>query len=158
MEQEIKQTSKQLKYLYFAFWFIAIAAVVLCEVFDEFGGKYADNDKVIYLSETILILLTIVCIPVSLKYYARILTNKIDKLGIADAIKSYRTINYLRLSLLTLPLWVGVYIYYQMLSTTGILCALIALTASLFCVPGEKRMREELFIHQEKSGEDDNEK
>ena len=87
MEQEIKQTSKQLKYLYIAFWFIAIAAVVLCEVFDEWGGKYAENDKAIYLGETILILLTIICIPFSLKYYARMLTNKIDKLGIADAIK-----------------------------------------------------------------------
>lgn len=154
MEQEIKQTSKQLKYLYIAFWFIAIAAVVLCEVFDEWGGKYADNDKAIYLGETILILLTIICIPFSLKYYARMLTNKIDKLGIADAIKAYRTINYLRLALLALPLWIGLYIYYQMLSTTGILCALIALTASLFCVPSEKRMRQELFIQQEKSGED----
>ena len=41
-----------------------------------------------------------------------------------------------------------------MLSTTGILCALIALTASLFCVPSEKRMRQELFIQQEKSGEE----
>lgn len=154
MEQEIKQTSQQLKYLYFAFWFLAITAVVFCEVFDEWGGRYADNDKAIYLSETILILLTIVCIPFSLKYYARMLTHKIDKLSITDAIKAYRAINYLRLALLALPLWIGLYIYYQMLSTTGILCALIALTASLFCVPGEKRMREELFIQQEKSGEE----
>ena len=88
MEQEIKQTSKLLKSLYFAFWFIAIVAVVLCEVFDEWGGSYADNDKAIYLGETILILLTIICIPFSLKYYARMLTNKIDKLCIADAIKA----------------------------------------------------------------------
>ena len=118
------------------------------------GWKYAENDKAIYLGETILILLTIICIPFSLKYYARMLTNKIDKLSIADAIKTYRTINYLRLALLALPIWIGLYIYYQMLSTTGILCALIALTASLFCVPSEKRMRQELFIQQEKSGEE----
>ena len=36
-----------------------------------------------------------------------------------------------------------------MLSSTGALCALIGLTASLFCLPGEGRLRKELHINQE---------
>ena len=39
-----------------------------------------------------------------------------------------------------------------MLSTTGLLCALIALTASLFCLPGEERLRRELHIEREEGG------
>lgn len=39
--------------------------------------------------------------------------------------------------------------YYIMLSSTGALCALIGLTASLFCLPGEGRLRKELHINKE---------
>lgn len=46
----------------------------------------------------------------------------------------------------------GFLTYYGMLSTTGLLCALIALTASLFCLPGEERLRRELHIEREEGG------
>ena len=39
--------------------------------------------------------------------------------------------------------------YYFTLSSTGALCALIGLTASFFCLPGEKRLRAELHIDKE---------
>lgn len=39
--------------------------------------------------------------------------------------------------------------YYFTLSSTGTLCALIGLTASFFCLPGEKRLRAELHIDKE---------
>ena len=55
----------------------------------------------------------------------------------------------IRLVLLLLPLLAGFLTYYVMLSTTGLLCALIALTASLFCLPGEERLRRELHIERE---------
>jgi hypothetical protein len=35
-------------------------------------------------------------------------------------------------------------VYYTTLSSIGGLCAFIALIASLFCIPGEKRVAEEL--------------
>ena len=43
-----------------------------------------------------------------------------------------------RLALLAMPVLAGFLTYYMMLSNKGVLCALIALTASLFCLPGEK--------------------
>lgn len=155
MEQEIKQITSHLKVLFFAFWLLAILIVVACEALDGFTGRYAANPKAIYLGETIVILLTILTIPISLKYYARILANKIDKLSIDKALQAYRKLNYLRLALLAIPMLAGLFVYYQMLSNTGVLCALIALCASLFCVPSEKRLRQELFIHTEKTVEDE---
>ena len=53
---------------------------------------------------------------------------------------------------LALPLMAGFLTYYGMLSTTGLLCALIALTASLYCLPGEERLRRELHIEREEGG------
>lgn len=149
MEQEIKRVSSRLRLLYFAFWLLAILIVVLCECMDGFVGRYASNPKAVYLAETVVILLTILTIPVSLKFYARMLTNKIDKLSIDKALKAYCKLNCLRLALLAIPMLVGLFVYYQMLSNTGVLCALIALCASLFCVPSEKRLRQELFIQIE---------
>lgn len=151
MEQEIKRLSSHLRLLYFTFWLLAILIVVLCESMDGFVGRYASNSKAVYLAETVVILLTILTIPISLKFYARMLTNKIDKLSIDKALKAYRKLNYLRLALLAVPMLVGQFVYYQMLSNTGVLCALIALCASLFCVPSEKRLRQELFIQTEET-------
>jgi hypothetical protein len=36
------------------------------------------------------------------------------------------------------------------MSKTGGLCALIGLIATLFCIPGEERLRRELNIYKEK--------
>ena len=50
--------------------------------------------------------------------------------------------------MLSLPVWVGLAVYYLTLSNKGLLCAFIALTASLFCLPGEGRLRK-LHINKE---------
>ena len=55
-----------------------------------------------------------------------------------------------RLALLAIPVLVGFFTYYIMLSSTGALCALIGLTASLFCLPGEGRLRKNVHINKKK--------
>lgn len=77
------------------------------------------------------------------------LYRRIDRVGIAYALQLYVFWSGMRLVLLALPLLAGFLTYYGMLSTTGLLCALIALTASLFCLPGEERLRRELHIERE---------
>ncbi|EJW91995.1 hypothetical protein, membrane [gut metagenome] len=54
-----------------------------------------------------------------------------------------------RLFLLALPVGFGFLSYYMLMSSKGVLCALIGLTASLFCLPGEERLRRELHIEKE---------
>ena len=51
-----------------------------------------------------------------------------------------------RLGILEVAIVTNLLCYYLTLSTTGNLCMLIGLTASLFCLPGEKRLRNELHI------------
>lgn len=149
MERKINAVLKSVKSIYYCFWILPIVVVLLGESVDEWVGCYATNLQLIFLAETILILLTALCVPLALKLFAQILTKKIDKLSIADALKQYRVWSIVRLGLLALPLLMGLSVYYLMLSTKGLLCALIALTASLFCVPSEKRMRTELHIEKD---------
>lgn len=115
-------------------------------------GAYADDVRTTYYAETLSILLAAACVPLSLKLFAWVLYRRIDRAGIARALQLYVFWSGIRLVLLALPLMAGFLTYYGMLSTTGLLCALIALTASLFCLPGEERLRRELHIEREEGG------
>lgn len=100
-------------------------------------------------AETVTILLTAVLVPVSLKLFSWMLTKKIDVVAITGALRLYALWSGVRLALLAMPVLAGFLTYYMMLSNKGVLCALIALTASLFCLPGENRLRKELHIEKE---------
>ena len=69
--------------------------------------------------------------------------------AITDALRLYVLWSGVRLALLAVPVLAGFLTYYMILSNKGVLCALIALTASLFCLPGENRLRKELHIDKE---------
>ena len=121
MEEQIKKTVSNLRIVYFCFWLVPILLIIYGECGGSLVGFYADNMRVSYYAETLVILTTAVCVPVSLKLFAWVLTKKIDLASITDALK---------------------------LSSTGALCAAISLTASLFCLPGEERLRQELHINK----------
>lgn len=148
MEQQIKDLVKQLKVVYACFWLIAILMVIAGEMNGAWVGGLADDVQLIYMLETLIILLTAICVPVSLKLYSWVLTKKIDMMSITEALKAYGRISHIRLFLLAIPVYAGIAIYYLMMSSSAVLCALIALTASLFCLPGEKRLRSELRIQK----------
>lgn len=69
------------------------------------------------------------------------------------ALKRYVQWNIVRLGVLEVAIVVNLLCYYLTLSSTGNLCMLIGLTASLFCLPSEKRLRNELHIAKKKSYE-----
>ena len=115
----------------------------------EIVGIYAADVRTTYFAETLSILLVAACVPVSLKLFAWVLTRKIDKVSLPEALRLYSFWSKVRVAMLLLPVWVGLAVYYLTLSNKGLLCAFIALTASLFCLPGEGRLRKELHINKE---------
>lgn len=150
MEERIKQVTRLLKVLYACYWLLAVFIVVCSETTDYWTGLYADDVRTTFEAETITILLAVVCVPVSLKLFSWVLDHKIDVVSLPVALRLYAGWNAVRLVLLALPVMAGLFTYYLTLSTKGVLCALIALTASLFCIPGENRLRKELRIDKEK--------
>lgn len=150
MEERIKQIIRLLKVLYACYWLLAVFIVVCSEATDHWTGLYADDVRTTFEAETITILLAVICVPVSLKLFSWVLDHKIDVVSLPVALRLYARWNAVRLVLLALPVVAGLFTYYLTLSTKGVLCTLIALTASLFCIPSENRLRKELRIDKEK--------
>ena len=149
MDEQIEQIVKKLKISYAAFWALPILIVIAGEA-DLFPvGVWGGDIQATYLFETLSILITALCVPLSLKLFSLVLTKKIDQMTIVLALKRYEQWSYIRLGLLAVAVFMNLACYYLTLSNTGNLCMLIALTASLFCMPGEKRLRSELHITKE---------
>lgn len=149
MEEQIKHVVARLKSLFIGFWLLPVIFIVVGETGGDWVGMYAADVRATYFAETLTILLVAVCVPVSLKLFAWVLTRKIDMVSLPEALRLYSFWSKIRMLLLTLPMLVGFAVYYLMLSNKGVLCAFIALTASLFCLPGEERLRKELHINKE---------
>ena len=142
MEEQIKRIVKSQKVQYISFWIIPLLLVLLGEAGVLPVGIKADNVRAVYVFETVGILMTAVCIPL-------VLTKKIDQLTFPVALSRYMLWGAVRLALLEFVVVFNLAGYYFTLSSTGALCALIGLTASFFCLPGEKRLRAELHIDKE---------
>ena len=147
MEEQIKRAVRNLNISYVFFWVLP-AFLLGAGEFDLLPvGALVDNVQATYYFETIGILLTALCVPLALKLFS--LEKKIDHMTIPLALKRYVQWSMVRLGLLEAAIILNVLCYYLTLSNTGNLCMLIGLTASLFCLPSEKRLRNELHINKE---------
>ena len=149
MEKQIKRTATGLRTAYICFWAIPALFALLSEMDGSWVGMLIGDGKLLFMADNIVILATAVCVPVSLKLFAWVLVKRIDKVSIEQALSLYKQWSLLRLLLLAIPSWGGLAAYYLFLSTNALLCGLIGLVASLFCVPGERQLRKELKIDQE---------
>ncbi len=142
----LKPTLKKVKSYYLVFWVINLALIVAFETGLLPEGLYAGDARMEYILETIGILLVIAMVPLSLKLFSRVLHRKIDRLPFAEALQKYQQWSLIRVLLLLSATLYNIVVYYLTLHSIGALCLMIGLTASLFCIPGEKRIRRELQI------------
>ncbi len=143
---EIQNNVRRLKLHYALFWALPVLFIFAGE-FELFPlGTLVDDERGTYLLETIGILIIALSVPVSLKLFSWVLAKKIDSMPLLMALKRYSQLSALRLGLLEVAIMLNLYCYYATMNAQGALCALIGLTASLFCIPSEKRMRNELHI------------
>ena len=148
MEERIKRIVMYLKALYACCWVVPLLVGIASEMDTPWIGALAGDVRAAYGVETLVILLTVVCVPLSLKLFAWVLARRIDVVGIDRALRLYGVWSTVRALLLFLPALGGFLGYYLLLSNKCLLCGLIALVAMLFCVPGQKRLRKELHIDQ----------
>ena len=67
-------------------------------------------------------------------------------LPLVEALQSYCRWNEVRMAMLLVPALFNFSVYYWTLNTTGLLCGIMVLVASLFCVPGRNRLLAELDL------------
>ncbi len=142
--EEAKRIAKRLSVEYALLWIISFALVIVFEAGLLPYGQFAGDYRMGYILETIAILLAIVNIPLALKLFSVALVKRISQYPLERALKAYRTWNRVRLGMLAVVAFYGIVVYYLTMVNIGGLCALMALTASFFCWPGEKRLMQEL--------------
>ena len=146
MEEQIRRVVVGLKAWYALAWVLPLLVGICSECGLSWTGLYAGDVRATYAGETVVILLTVVCVPLALKLFAWVLERQIDRARADRALRLYAAWSLGRLALLFLPALAGFAGYALLLSDKCLLCGLIALVALLFCVPGEKRLRSELRI------------
>lgn len=144
MEKEIKRIVRRLWVEYLLVWLLALAIVLLyeAEVMEE--GLWAHDGQICYLLQTAVVLLTLCAIPASLKMFGLVMERRVSVLPHAEALVSYQRWSEIRLALIAIVVFVGLSVYYTTLSSIGGLCALVALLASFFCLPGADKLKHEL--------------
>lgn len=143
-----EQLTKVIRILWVEYSLFILIPLLICLSFEAgwlTEGRYATDARMQYVVETVGVLLAMVLVPLSLKLFSMVMKRVKDK-PLLDAIKQYRVWSSVRLLLLVPVVVPNVLIYYSTLNNMGGFCALIGVTASLFCLPGVAKMKNELDI------------
>lgn len=153
MEKKINRLLRYLQVEYASVWVLPLLLVTLYETGVMTEGTCAGDVRMEYVLQTVGILLTVGLIPLSLRLFSLSLVRNVKRLSLPEALKSYRRWSEVRTGMLLVPVLVNLSFYYLTLNNTGVLCAMMALLASLFCVPTRKRMLDELDLVKEEHEE-----
>lgn len=146
MKEQIKRILIIQKSTFLGVWTAPLLLVVLYETGLYQEGLLAGNAQMEYIIQSVSILLTIGLIPFALRMFNLNLVKRIKELPLQQALKSYQTWSFLRLALLFVPAILALSFYYLTMNTTNLFCACMALIATLFCVPSENRIKNELDL------------
>lgn len=152
MKEQIKRLLIIQRSLFIGVWTSPILLVFLYEngIFQK--GMHQGNAQMEYILQSISILLTVCLIPFALRLFNLNLVKRIKELPLQQALKSYQIWSDVRLSLLFVPAILGVSFYYLTMNSTNLFCACMALIATLFCVPSESRIKNELDLPEDING------
>jgi hypothetical protein len=146
MKEQIKRILIIQKSAFLGVWTAPLLLVVLYETGLYQEGLLAGNAQMEYILQSVSILLTIGLIPFALRMFNLNLVKRIKELPLQQALKSYQAWSLLRLALLFVPAIIALSFYYLTMNTTNLFCACMALIATLFCVPSENRIKNELDL------------
>jgi hypothetical protein len=146
MKEQIKRILKWQIVAFILVWALPLVYALLHEAGVLSQGVLAGDAQMEYIFQTIGILMTIVLIPFALRIFNLNLVKRIQELPLQQALKSYRIWADVRLALLVVPALINLQFYYLTLNNTGLFCAAMSLIASLFCVPSESRIKNELDL------------
>ena len=146
MKEQIKRILKWQIVAFILVWALPLVYALLHETGVLSQGALAGDARMEYIFQTIGILMTIVLIPFALRIFNLNLVKRIQELPLQQALNSYRIWADVRLALLVVPALINLQFYYLTLNNTGLFCAAMSLIASLFCVPSESRIKNELDL------------
>lgn len=143
--EEIRKWVRLLLWEYGLFWIVVVMIMLTFECGWLGEGGLAGHVRLEFALETIAILFTLLGIPLSLKLFSRRLV-KLRSLPLLESLEVYHRLSLCRLAILALIVWGNLLLYFMTMNSIGGLCALLGCIAALFCVPGRRRLMNELEI------------
>ena len=146
-DMNYKKISRTIRLVYAILMALVVAVAVVAEldaapIEGSLVGRFDAGAQ--YAVEVGMLFLVGVCILLALKSFDRVLKNKMNATDEAGKPKAYIGIYCVRLSLLAIPMLLGIYFYYGMLENWGLYYALATFVASLFCLPSAEGAEAEL--------------
>ena len=140
MDKYINRLLKTLKIEFLASWLIAIVAAVMGQVDIIPNGIVQPHSNAEFKLNTMVIILTVVGVPTSLKLFSLNTTKGLRRMNNDEALRSYHVWSTVRMAVLTADAILGFVAYYLSLNVTGLLCALVAMATTFYCWPVEHKI------------------
>lgn len=148
MKDYIRAKSRLITFSFVALWVLMLCIALLFEL-DVFpSGILMQGDLTLYYLQSVGILLALILIPVSLKLF-HVRLQKIKLLPLQQAVNGYFFLSLARIAALMVPAVFNLLLYYFSLNTAPAFVALITMMATIFCLPGERRMHDELDLNED---------
>lgn len=142
MQRFIKQVLRWLIIEFAAAWILVILTFIAGELnlipngaFHAVGGSQTE-----YYLNLISVVLVIVCIYLAMQLFSLNTRRSLKRMNHDEALRTYHVWSIVRLALLLVAAIYGITIYFLLMESTGILCACMAMVATLACVPSEDKL------------------
>lgn len=140
MEKYIDKLFRILRIKIVAVWLMVAIAVVLGEMNIIPNGVIAPHSGGEFKLNTVVILLTVIGIPLALRLFTLNTTKGLRRMNNEEALKSYHVWSDVRLGILCLTALLGIVAYYLAVSISCVFCALVAMSATLYCWPSKSKI------------------
>lgn len=149
-KEDYKRISRNIR-LFFAVMVMLILAIPVAVEFDlcqmaimkgMFVGGF--DAQVIYGIEVFMFFLTGICILLALKFFDRLYLRQVAEVRTEEKTSKYFAVYAIRLCLLAMPMFTGVFFYCTLLENWGLYYALAGLVSSFFCLPSAEGVEIEM--------------
>ncbi len=146
MEKRINSLLLMLRIESCVAWGLLIIVVVIGKLGVIINGSVETGSDVEFKLNCACILSTLLILPLALQLFLLNTTKGLRRMNKDEALDFYHMWSMIRLMLVSLCIAYNIIAYFMTLNTTGILCALMGLAVTVYCLPTHKRIEEFMKI------------
>jgi SNF family Na+-dependent transporter len=140
MEKRIQSLLQMLRIESCVSWLVVIIVFVLGLLGVIVNGSVQPNTQKEFVLNTIGILSTLLVLPLALKLFLLNTTRSLRRMNNDEALDFYHVWSLVRLVVVTSCIAFNVVVYFMTMNMTGLLCALIGVCITIYCLPTKQRI------------------
>lgn len=127
-------------------WVVFIILFVVGKLGVIINGSVAEGSDVEFKLNCMCILSTLLVHPMALKLFLLNTTRALRRMNKDEALDFYHVWSIIRLVLVALCISYNIVVYFMTLHMTGLLCALIGLCITVYCLPTRRKIEDFLTV------------